>query len=295
MKYSRVLLLSVFLLCAGFFSVPIFASGTVANANGYFVGSGYQSFYITASSGTAACAYFATSTNTVTSTTQVDATHWTCKYWDSHYSAASSASAVFYSYGCPKNSAGTTTCTCNTGYVPSVDGKSCVPASTCPIDPLTPLTDPVALDFDTNPGHRWRPDLLSPVFQEHLTCVENGITARGGKYVGTSAYRPTQYQQHLFEIVQKDKELYPGYMTAHPECQALRDEITQEMGKDKGPPPGHGLKFNQPVAPPGSSRHESGTAFDLTPSGLTGAQLAPIYSGCGVTHTAVPGEPWHTQ
>jgi hypothetical protein len=29
MKKSRVLLLSVFLLCAGFFSVSVFASGTV--------------------------------------------------------------------------------------------------------------------------------------------------------------------------------------------------------------------------------------------------------------------------
>lgn len=195
---------------------------------------------------------------------------------------------------CPANSTGTpminpTICTCNTDYVPDPTGTSCVPAATCPVDPLTPLTDPVAIGFEN--GNRWRPDKLTADYQTKLTCVQNGIAARGGSSVGTSAYRPTQYQQHLFEIVQKDKQLFPGYMALHPECQALRDEITRAMG----PPPGHGLKRKQKVAKPGTSRHETGTAFDVTPSGLTDAQLAPVYSGCGVTHTAVRSEPWHVQ
>lgn len=160
----------------------------------------------------------------------------------------------------------------------------------CPIEPLSPLTDPIAIDFDN--GNRWRPDMLTADYQTKLSCVQNGITARGGSSVGTSAYRPTQYQQHLFEIVDKDRKLSrPGYMSAHPECQALRDEITRAMG----PPPGHGLRHRQPVAPPGSSRHESGMAFDVTPRDITDAQLTLVYTGCGVTHTAVPGEPWHVQ
>lgn len=159
----------------------------------------------------------------------------------------------------------------------------------CLIPPLTVLTDPVAIDFEN--GNRWRRDLLTPAFQEHLKCVEDGIdavTKTTGSYTGTSAYRPYQYQQHLYEIVQKNTKLYPGYMTSHPECKALRDEITREMG-------GHGLKPGQQVATPGSSPHESGTAFDLTPHGLTKAQMAPIYTSCGVTNTKVKGEPWHTQ
>jgi len=60
-------------------------------------------------------------------------------------------------------------------------------------------------------------------------------------------------------------------------------------------PPGHNLQPKQDVATPGSSRHESGTAFDLTPHGLTAAQLAPIYTSCGVVHKALPKEPWHVQ
>jgi hypothetical protein len=157
---------------------------------------------------------------------------------------------------------------------------------------LTELSDPVAIDFDNNVGSRWRPDGLTPDFQKHLQCVEDAITARHGTYMGTSAYRPYEYQRHLFEIVQKDDQLYPKYMTAHPECQALRYEITQEMGPE---PVGHALKHKQQVAIPGKSRHESGTAFDLTPSRLSIFQLPGIYAGCGVTHTAVSGEPWHTQ
>ncbi len=159
----------------------------------------------------------------------------------------------------------------------------------CPVPPLTELTDPVAIDFEN--GNRWRPDRLTADYRTKLACVQGAITAAGGIYTGTSAYRPIQYQQHLFEIVDRDALLNTRYMTAHPECQALRDKVTGEMG----PSPGHGLRHNQLVATPGTSRHESGTAFDLTPHGLTAAQLANIYAGCGVTHTAVPGEPWHVQ
>ena len=158
----------------------------------------------------------------------------------------------------------------------------------CPVPPLSapPFTDPVAAGFEN--GNRWRPDLLAADYQTKLTCVEDAITAAHGTYTGTSAYRPTQYQQHLYEIIKKDVKLKPTYMLAHLECQTLRNKVTGEMG-------GHGLKYDQDVAEPGTSRHESGTAFDLTPDGLSDAQLTPIYAGCGVSHTAVPSEPWHTQ
>ncbi len=158
----------------------------------------------------------------------------------------------------------------------------------CPIPDLTQLTDPVAIDFDNNVGSRWRPGGLTADYQKKLKCVEDAIFARGGTSAGTSAYRPEQYQRHLYEIVKKDVELSEKYMKAHPDCQARRDRITKKM-KD------HGLKYDQEVAVPGTSRHESGTAFDLTPSELTKAQLATIYKGCGVTNKAVSSEPWHTQ
>ena len=115
---------------------------------------------------------------------------------------------------CPANSSGTVTCTCTDPYVPDSTGTSCVPVSTCTIPPLTKLTDLVAIDFDNNPGNRWRPDGLTAAYQVHVSCVEDQTRARGGTPIGTSAYRPEQYQRHLFEIVQKDGELHRRYMTA---------------------------------------------------------------------------------
>ena len=200
---------------------------------------------------------------------------------------------------CPAHSTGTpttnpTSCTCNDKYQPDPFHVGCahVPDVICPIPGLTPLTDQVAIDFDNNVGNRWRPDGLTPAYQEHVSCVEREVRARGGTPVGTSAYRPTQYQRHLYEIVQKDAQLdTENYMPAHPECQALRDEVTGEMG----PSPGHALTPGQQVAIPGKSRHESGTAFDLTPVGLTATQRAEVYATCGVTNRAVRNERWHTE
>ena len=154
----------------------------------------------------------------------------------------------------------------------------------CPEPPLSELTDLVAIDFDN--GNRWRPDLLTAPYKVHLSCVETAAGA--GHYAGTSAYRPTQYQRHLYEIIKKDVKLDIDYMIANPTCKALRDEVTNEMAD-------HGLKYDQDVAEPGKSHHESGEAFDLTLKGLTDAQMTAVYAGCGVTHTAVPGEPWHVE
>jgi D-alanyl-D-alanine carboxypeptidase len=178
-------------------------------------------------------------------------------------------------------------CTCNAAYRADTTATACVSEAVCPIPPLTPLTDQAAIDFEG--GNRWRPDLLTPAYQTKLSCVQNGITNRGGSYANTSAYRPTQYQRHLSEIVSKERDLtVAGYMDAHPECQALLNSVTGQMAA-------HGLRHRQAVAAPNTSRHESGTAFDVTPIGLTDAQIAPIYSSCGVSNAVVAGERWHVQ
>jgi hypothetical protein len=183
---------------------------------------------------------------------------------------------------------------CPAGQQPDATGLACVAAppvlpSACPILPLAELTDAASLDFER--GVRWRPDLLTADYQKKLKCVQDEIIKAGGTYQNTSAYRPSQYQQHLREIVAKDAELNrPGYMDMHPECMNLRDRINMEMGL----PPGHALKHGQAVARI-RSRHESGTAFDVTPSNLTDGQIATVYSVCGVTNKAVPKERWHTQ
>ena len=170
--------------------------------------------------------------------------------------------------------------------VPAPEPLPTPPPAVCPVSPLTPLTDPHSISFEN--GNKKRPDLLTPDFQTKLRCVQNSIAALGGTSDLSSAWRPGAYQNHLFEIVKKDKTLDPEYMRNFPECQAIRDDISNEMQY-------HELKRGQKVAPQGSSRHESGQAFDLTPIGLTQIQLSTIYSNCGVRRNAVPSEPWHVQ
>lgn len=159
-------------------------------------------------------------------------------------------------------------------------------APSCPVPPLAPLTDPDVIRFEN--GERWRPDKLTPEFQQKLQCLANAITQAGGTYTPGSAWRPTEYQRHLKEIVTKDSQLNPAFMKDYPECGQLRADVTREMAK-------HALKPGQLVAEPGNSRHETGKAFDLTPDGLTETQLNNFASQCGLQHKALRSEPWHYQ
>ncbi|MEQ1527603.1 MAG: hypothetical protein ABL911_12780 [Gallionella sp.] len=183
-------------------------------------------------------------------------------------------------------------CACYAGYVWDATQTSCV--LDCPIPDLTPMTDALALDFEK--GNTWRPDLLTTPYQIKLNCVKAGFTTQGWTFVPTngSAFRPNQYQRHFYELVAKDGALKaPNYMSTHPECQSLRTKITAEMAK-------HGLKPGQPVGKPGTSHHESGQAFDITPMLATGGspskqQVFPVYNACGVSNTKVPAEKWHVE
>lgn len=168
--------------------------------------------------------------------------------------------------------------------------KWCVPVGVahpgCPEPALTVLADPVAISFEA--GNKIRPDLLTQSYQVALNCVQNGISSGGGSYQLTSAYRPTEYQRHIYEIVTKDKKLNAAFLELFPQCVPVKDQVKKEMSI-------HSLKPGQQVARPGLSQHEQGKAFDLTPSGLTNVQRNRIFSQCGVSNGAVSGEPWHIQ
>lgn len=159
-------------------------------------------------------------------------------------------------------------------------------APPCPVQPLTPLTGADAIRFEN--GDRWRPDRLTPDFQAKLQCFTTGIQQAGGSYTPESAWRPTEYQSHLREIVSKDRQLNASFMRAYPQCAPIRQTVTAEMSF-------HHLRTGQLVAQPGRSRHESGQAFDVTPSGLSTAQLDAIAAQCNVQRNALPSEPWHYQ
>lgn len=159
-------------------------------------------------------------------------------------------------------------------------------APPCPVQPLSQLTAPDAIRFEN--GDRWRPDLLTAEYQGKLQCVTDAITQAGGSYTPGSAWRPTEYQKHLYEIVTKDSELDPQFMRKYLQCVPLRSIVTQEMGR-------HSLRPGQLVGKPGRSRHEFGQAFDITPALLSAAQVDSIAAQCGVSRRALPSEPWHFQ
>ncbi len=211
-------------------------------------------------------------------------------------------------------------CSAQPGTVPNVMNTACI-AHTCPIPPLTSLGDPLAKDFEQ--GMSWRPDLLTPEYQKLATCVADGFTKQGWQPVPSSAYRPSQYQQHFWELKHRYLDLTEdkGYIKLHPECQAFLNTLKADLAK-------HGIDAAKAVAQPGNSYHEKrnpdgtpgGQAFDITPRLLdangtpyrvqkiqangksvtvwatpTQQQVCPILKACGMNNLEAPNESWHAQ
>ncbi|CAF1028658.1 unnamed protein product [Rotaria sordida] len=159
-------------------------------------------------------------------------------------------------------------------------------AGTCTMNLLSPLIYSEVIRFEN--GDRIRSDFLTAEYQKKLKCVQDGVAALKGTTSLTSAWRPYEYQRHLYEIINADRVLDGINLQDWPGCKKLREEVTREMNK-------HGLKSGQAVARPGTSRHELGHAFDITINGITDEQRANVYRQCNVTNTAVTGEPWHVE
>lgn len=130
--------------------------------------------------------------------------------------------------------------------------------STCPIAPLTPITDSCAQSLEAGHGVDVRGVCqgLTPDMQQQAQCLANKITSLGISYPGpTATIRSTAYQAHLREVWDKNVALKklpdPNAIAA---CATLRTEITNELST-------HGLV--SPPAKPGSSKHELGEAVDI--------------------------------
>ncbi len=148
-------------------------------------------------------------------------------------------------YSCPANSTGSSTCTCNTGYVPDPTQTSCVlpacPAhasgtpcacdagykfdaagtscvSTCPVPDLTapPFNDACAESLDAGLGEDVSGDCpqLSDDMKNQIQCFADKITATNVTArppipysKATATIRNAAYQAHLREIWDKMIEL----------------------------------------------------------------------------------------
>ncbi len=141
------------------------------------------------------------------------------------------------------------------------------PGSTCPVPPLTPITDPAAQAHEDG-RYAGQPDLdnLNARAQAGAACILQRAAGEGIIAAITSAYRPAQYQRHLQEVYDKWLLLKDN---AQPECQEVKDAVRREFNKHR--------VIRRPV---NNSQHSSGNAVDIT--GIPGSNADSIAAACNM-------------
>lgn len=135
----------------------------------------------------------------------------------------------------------------NPDFRPTQSGQ----AEACTVAPLVAVTDPTAVAFETGQGLAVDLSGLTPRTAKALTKFEEKVTALGGSFQLTSAFRPASYQQHLRDVWYKWMDELKN--NEEPACASLKAEVQQEFIR-------HGLLETQhPVA---ASDHTKGTGFD---------------------------------
>lgn len=163
--------------------------------------------------------------------------------------------------------------------------QNCCP---CPVQPLTPLTDPVAIQFEN--GQRIDRTGLTQQMQTATTCFENAVTAAGGNFVLNSAYRPPQYQDHLREIWDKRRQLRQVRGAQRRQnCAALRQQVDAEFANHQL------LRTQRPAAAGGP--HTRGEAIDvgINNMGLPQQTVLNLAAGCNLHRPFLPADPVHFQ
>ena len=135
------------------------------------------------------------------------------------------------------------------GSTPPVELVS-APVNACRVEPLPPITDPEALQFEASEAPNT--DGLVPAMNRAMLRFQQLVRSVGGSFELRSAYRPPAYQAHLQEVWFKWKELRSNH---DPDCQPLRAQVEAEFQGH------HLLETQKPVT---SSDHTRGLAFDAT-------------------------------
>lgn len=151
--------------------------------------------------------------------------------------------------------------------------------STCPVPPLTPLTDAVALRFEG--GDTVDTTDLQPNMQTALGCLQTAVAGAGGSLHVTSAFRPSSYQQHLREVWDKWRLLRDR---REAECQELRTQVQTEFNR-------HGLLLTQRPAS-ANGPHTRGAAIDMR-STLPLSGFLTLATGCQLTRPLPATDPVH--
>jgi hypothetical protein len=124
------------------------------------------------------------------------------------------------------------------------------PTGTCRVQPLPPITDPEALEFESSVTPST--NRLAPAMTRALQKFQQLVSSMGGIFILKSAYRPPAYQAHLQQVWCKWMELRNNQDRG---CQELRAEVIAEFTGH------HLIESQKPVT---SSDHTRGLAFDAT-------------------------------
>lgn len=137
---------------------------------------------------------------------------------------------------------------------------------TCPVPPLTPITDPIALQFEG--GNTVDTTNLQANMQTALGCLRTAVAGAGGSINITSAYRPPAYQRHLREVWDNWQLLRDRRDEV---CQELRTQVQTEFTN-------HQLLLTQRPAS-ANGPHTQGAAIDMV-STLPLARFLTLTTGC---------------
>jgi hypothetical protein len=169
------------------------------------------------------------------------------------------------------------------GPVAVGDTPMCSKPIPCPVEPLKPITDPIALQFE-NGSPVWE-NRLSPDMAGKLQCLRTALAKEKppGSIAVNSAWRPKAYQDHLFEIKSKLEQLKEDVVRKIPACIPIRNQLLGEKRK-------HGLGTQVGA----TSKHSDGAAFDANWSNITTARLDELAATCKLSRP-IRNDPIHFQ
>lgn len=150
---------------------------------------------------------------------------------------------------------------------------------TCPVAPITALTDAEALRFEN--GATVNIAQLQQNMRAALGCVQRAVVAEHGRLDVGSAYRPPSYQAHLREVWDKWR-LLRDLRTA--ECATIRTAVRDEFVR-------HRLLASQRPASP-NGLHTQGRAIDMT-STLPVQRLVQLAAACQLIRPLPVDDPVH--
>lgn len=159
-------------------------------------------------------------------------------------------------------------------------GVSPPPDEPCPITEL----DALSADAEKEEKNPHDESKLTHDMKDALACLRGAWNPGHTDVSVTSAYRSKEYQRHLFNLWKKYVALLAS---RNPNCDALREEIEQEMKK-------HGV-IGQPLNPDASSapQHPQGKAVDVKIPGAPNTQGFLDAAACCNLYRPWPNDPVH--